>query len=151
MIIDGIRINHDGDGRMIGAVATVVFNPFADVSVMRVTPQGKPLGGVIISNWTGYGGSVCIHVAGFEPNWLSRNLLFVAFDYPFRQLGVKKIFAQMKATNMVAINFNRRLGFEPKYLIEGAYPGDDMLVTELTPETCRYLSLQPRLKDSADG
>lgn len=150
-MIDGIRINHEGDGQLIGDVATVVFNPFADVAVMRVTSGGNPMGGVIIASWTGYGGSVCIHVGGFMPNWLSRNLLFVAFDYPFRQLGVKKIFAQMKATNMAAINFNRRLGFEPKYLIEGAYPGADMLVTELTPETCRYLSLQPRLKETENG
>lgn len=142
-MIKGIRINHSGDGQKIAAISGFVFNPMGDQTIMRVTFGGNAVGGVVIADWTGYGGSCCMHVAGWEPHWLSRNLLFVAFDYPFRQLGVKRIFAQMRASRMGVVNFNRKLGFVPRYLIEGAYPDDDMLISELMPENCRFLDLVP--------
>ena len=74
--------------------------------------NGKLLGGVVFTSWTGRGGSVGGHVASWSPRWLTRDLLFVSFDYAFNGLGVKKIFGTVPSDNMKAISLNRRWGYK---------------------------------------
>lgn len=100
--------------------------------------SGLQLMGVV--GYNGFCGQVCtMHVAG-EGNWLSRDLLRMAFDYPFNQVGVKHVFATVAANNLRALNFDRHLGFEVLHrLRDGWADGVDMIVLRMTRSQCRWL------------
>jgi RimJ/RimL family protein N-acetyltransferase len=97
-------------------------------------------GGVVYADYTHE--SVCVHVAGFCPGWLSRTFLFLVFDYAFTQMGVARVFSQIREDNLAALGFNRRLGFAPVAYIPGVFPGPlAMIVTKMEREECRWLAL----------
>jgi RimJ/RimL family protein N-acetyltransferase len=145
MILRNIRFNNLYDAQSIAVEAGVLFNPLADIVIARHDAQGVIMGGVLYNSYTGIGGSINMHVAGFHPRWINRDMLYVCFNYPFVQLGVKKIFGQIPCKNKRAIDFDLKLGFERLVVVEGVYPNDDMLVVAMTREQCRYLDmvLQP--------
>lgn len=152
MIFKNIRFNDMDDGREICEAAGSCFNPLADVSIARLTPEGKLMGGVVYNGYTGKGGSIGLHYAGFHPRWFSRDMLFVCFDYPFNQLGVKKIFGQVPASNAQAIKVNLHMGFVPEKVIKDVYPDGDMLLVAMYREQCRFLNLVPSaLKEASYG
>jgi len=98
---------------------------------------------VIYSDYTGRGGSIQMHVTCWDPRWISRTLLYVAFDYPFNQLGVKKIFGHIRRTDVETIRFALKAGFKAEAGIEGVYPDDDMLIMALYRDDCRFLGVAP--------
>jgi len=122
------------------------FNPLVDQCIARVTPKGKLLGRVIYSDYTGPGGSIQIHVTAWEKRWISRALLFMVFDYPFNQLGVKKIFGHIKRSDEETLRFAFNAGFKAEAGLDGVYPGDDLIIVALYREGCRFLGLPPRHK-----
>jgi len=118
-----------------------VYNPAVDIAISR-TEEGVLLGGVIYNGYTG--ASINIHMAGFTPRWASRDMLWICFDYPFNQLGCKKIFAQIPAQNTRAVKIDLKLGFTFEVLIKDVFVGDDLVVLSMTREDCRWLDLKPR-------
>lgn len=80
-----------------------------------------------------------MHVAG-EGNWITRELLFVSFDYPFRQLDVVQIFVSAAASNERALKLQSRLGFKPLVIIpRGWDESTDLVVQTMTKEACEWL------------
>jgi RimJ/RimL family protein N-acetyltransferase len=136
-----IEFNNALHGHAIAAEAGTNFNPKCDISIAR-TENGLLLGGVIFSGYTGV--SIGIHVAGFRADWINRDMLWVTFDYPFNQLGVKKIFGQVASNNLKALEFNRKLGFTVEVTVKDVFPDADCVVMSLTRENCRGLRVRPR-------
>lgn len=81
-----------------------------------------------------------MHVAG-EGNWLTREYLWVCFDYVFRQLGVRKVLGEVDSTNQKALNFDRKLGFVHEYTIKDAGKCEDLHIMSMAREQCRWLKL----------
>lgn len=119
-----------------------IFNHRADVCLSRSDGR-KLLGGVIYSNFTRE--SIQAHVAAFAPFWLDRTFLWMIFDYPFNQLKVNRVFCQMREGNAVAIEFNRKLGFKEVCRIDGVFPGEQLVLTSIERQDCRWLNLKPRM------
>jgi hypothetical protein len=117
------------------------FNPAVD-PVISHTSNGRLLGGCIYDGYTG--AAIFIHQAGFDKHWMSRDMLWAAFDYPFNQLKCSKLCGTIPSTNDELLAINKRLGFIVEATIEGAYPGGDMLVLSMTREQCPWLKLKPR-------
>lgn len=138
-------------GPQIADTAGVVFNPLGDMVIARVTPEGKLLGGVVFTQYTGQGGSIGMHVAGFEPRWISKSLLWACFWYPFEQLGVKKVFGTVPAFNARALAFNRKLGFRQEAVIRDVYPDGDMVLMAMYREECRHLTMKPLPRGQVNG
>lgn len=89
--------------------------------------------------------SVTAHIGAWEENWLTRDLLWMMFDFPFNQLGVKRIFGQVNETNTHALTFDRKLGFREVARIDGVYDhGAACIVLRMDREDCRFLNLKPR-------
>lgn len=135
--------NHDC-GRMVSQAVGHFYNPACDTIIARIVKREFPFlaGGVLFTNYTG--ASMQVHVAGFLPRWLSRDLLWIAFDYPFNQLKVERLFSQMEATNVAAIKFNLGLGFREVARIGGVYPNDvACVVTKMEEHECRFLKIRP--------
>lgn len=140
--MDHILFNVPAHGEAIAEIAGTEFNPKTCTSFCRVK-NGKPMGGVIFSNFTGE--SISIHSASWNPHWINRDLLFVTFDYPFNQLGVKRIFGHVPEDNVHAQSFNHKIGFTTVARIEGVFPHNiACLVMRLDRKDCRFLKVVPR-------
>lgn len=132
--------NHE-HGYRIANAAGCIFNPACD-QVISITSQGKLLGGNVLTGYTG--ASIHMHTAGFVPRWATRDFLWVAFDYPFNQLGCKKVFGQVPEYNKQALEIDLKLGFKVVARIEDVFPDGACLVLALAREDCRWLNLKPR-------
>ena len=129
----------------IARASGTVFNPRADHSISRTDDTGVLLGGVIYSGFTGE--SIGMHTAGFHPQWVNRDMLWVCFDYPFNQLGVNKIFGQVPAGNARALEFDKKLGFKEEAVVRGVFPGgEDLVVLSMDRVDCRWLGLTPAVR-----
>lgn len=130
-------------GYRIANEAGAFFNPSTDPCLARVE-NGQLWGGVTYHGYTGQGGSIHMHMAGFVPRWADRDMLWVAFDYPFTQLGCKKVFGQVPETNTKALEIDLKLGFKIEAKIEGVFPDGACFVLSLAREDCRWLKLKHR-------
>lgn len=75
-----------------------------------------------------------------DPKAIRPSVVRKILDYPFNQLGVRRLSAQVPASNRSAIDQAQRLGF----VVEGtkkymAPDGGDVLMLGLYPENCPYL------------
>ena len=105
--------------------------------------DGELLGGVVYYDHTGE--SLCVHIAGWDDHWVNRDILFCMFDFPFRQMGVKRVFAQIPEDNQRSLDFNAKLGFRTVARIEGVYPNNVACIVRCIerPEVERFLKIRP--------
>jgi RimJ/RimL family protein N-acetyltransferase len=129
--------------RAIAKAAGCFFNPECDHVISR-EEDGKLLGGVIFTGYTG--ASIGIHTASFDPRWINKDMLWITFDYPFNQLGVKKLFGQVPSGNLRALEFDLKLGFIEEARIPEVFPGEDLVVLSMRREDCRWLKRGSRGK-----
>lgn len=142
------RFNNSIDGMAIAAKAGAIYNAACDKCVARVE-KGELWGGVVYSAYTG--ASICIHMAGFRPRWANKDMLWVAFHYPFEQLGVKKIFGQVGVHRPEVLKIDLQMGFKPEAVIKDVYPEGDMMLLSMYREDCRWLNLKPSKLVSQKG
>lgn len=136
-----ITFNDVNHGHQLARAAGCYYNPASDSCITR-EEDGELLGGVIFTNYTRE--SIAMHVASFRDNWVTRDLIWVCFHYPFVQLGVKRIFGQVPETNTKALHFDLRFGFKILTKIDGVFPDGGMYVVKLERDECRWLDMKPR-------
>jgi len=90
--------------------------------------------------------SCMMHTAAIVPNWISKDLLWACFDYPFNILKVKVILASVASTNKEALRLDRHLGFVDKAYIEDAHLNGDLVILAMRRENCRWLDIKTPLK-----
>jgi RimJ/RimL family protein N-acetyltransferase len=110
-----------------------------DTVISRVTSDGNLMGGVLFQEYTGVGGSVGLHCAGFHPNWLGRELLSAVFDYVFNQLQCNKAIAPVPSKNQVALALDYKLGFKYVTTVPGYFPDGNLVVLDMVRDDCRWL------------
>lgn len=136
-------LNNHEHARAIAKEAGCFFNPECDHCISRAE-DGRLLGGVIFTGYTG--ASIGLHVAGFDPRWLDRDMLWMTFHYPFEQLGVRKITGTIPSGNRKALLFNRKLGFAEEARIADVFPDGDLVIMSMTRDQCRWLKRGTRGK-----
>jgi hypothetical protein len=98
----------------------------------------RRLGGIAA---TGYlGASIQFHMAGDDNRWITRDLLWLAFDFAFNQLGVRKVLGPLASTNDIAMAIDLRAGFELDAVIRDAVPDGHLIILSMTKEKCRWLN-----------
>lgn len=137
-----IQINNQIDGFQIAKAIPRNYNPDCDIVISHRSSEGKLLGGVIFDGYTH--NCIFIHQAGFDKRWLTGNMLWIAFDYPFNKLKVSKLAGTINSKNESLLAFNKKLGFTEECRIKDAYPDGDMIVMTMTREQCKWLKLKPR-------
>jgi len=137
-----VHINDPNDGEWVMLRVGGLYNAKTD-HVIALRRDGRTVGGVV---FTGYlQASICMHMAGSEDNWCTRDFLWMVFDYVFIQLGVRKAIGLVPSTNHRALAIDTRLGFEIEASIKDAcLDGADLLVLSMTKERCKWLNLKPR-------
>jgi RimJ/RimL family protein N-acetyltransferase len=101
--------------------------------------DGELVAGVVYERFTPH--SCWIHVAATPGRqWLNREFLYWGFAYPFLQVGVRKLFGYVEASNHDARRFDEHLGFTVEAVLTGAsMDGGDALIYSMTREQCRFL------------
>lgn len=100
------------------------------------------MGGVIYENYNPH--SISAHIAGLEPGWLTPDLLWVMFHYPFVQLNCKKIIGFVPSYNVRALAFDYKLGFKYVTRIPEVFSNGDLIVLAMDRQDCRWLEIRPR-------
>lgn len=129
-----------------------VYEPRSDTCIARYSGDTL-MGGVVYSNYTR--ASLEMTVAGLQPNWLSRALLYVCFDYPFNQLHCKKVFSRINTRNVASVRLCRHMGFQYEASLTDVFPDGDLLIMSMYRNDCRFLNLSfppvPLRKELEDG
>jgi hypothetical protein len=129
-------------GAAIAHAAGTGFDPIVDQVISRVTASRNLAGGFIYTNYTKV--AISMHMAGFVPGWCTAQLLAFAFDYPFNQLKVERVFGTVPSTNHAALDQDMRGGWKEVTRILGAVEGGDMIVLSMSRHECKWLRLVPR-------
>ncbi len=131
-----IEINNRAHGFLVAAEAGTIFNPTVD-QVISWSDESGLRAGVLYQGYSG--ASVECHIAGWGPNWLRKDFLWVIFDYPFAQLQCKMIMIRIPYRNSKSLAFCGKLGFKEKVRIEEVFPDCDLSVMIMRREDCRWL------------
>lgn len=138
-----IRINDVHAIKLLAKAATIQFVPTLHHCIARYSESDRLMGGTLYTDY--WGGSVGCHFAGFAPNWINRELLWLGFDYPFNQLKVKKLFGLIPEWNVQSRNTALRLGFKIEYLAADVFNFEHgvngMYLTSMLREDCRWLKM----------
>jgi hypothetical protein len=135
-VVKAIRVNHAGDGEWVMSRASGVFVPGIDVVFMAHRGQTR-LGGFVFSGYLH--ASIQVHMAGDDPHWCSRDLMWTIFDYAFNQLAVRKVIAAVASTNEIAMAQDLRAGFQIEGRIKHAVPDGDLIILTMERHQCRWL------------
>jgi hypothetical protein len=137
-----IEINNLFHGYAIAQIIPRIYNPDADRVISRTNSEGELLGGVIyegcISN------CIFMHQGSFDKTWLSPDMLWTVFHYPFVQLGLGMVCGTIPSSRSELLDFNLRLGFKVEAVIKGAYKDGDLLIMAMRKPDCRWLKIKPK-------
>jgi RimJ/RimL family protein N-acetyltransferase len=110
---------------------------FTAHAALGVHKDGRIIGGVVYDGYTGQ--NIFMHVAGEGRRWLTRQFLWMAFDYPFNQLNLQRVSGLVPATNAAALRFDGHLGFREEGRMKcAARDGSDLLCLVLWRKDCQY-------------
>ena len=102
---------------------------------------GQIVAGVAYANWNGP--NVECHIASDgSRKWLTRQYLFVIFDYPYNQLGVDRITVCVGEGNAESNRFVKHLGFVLESSLAGAHPTGKLHIYRLWRHECRFLQVR---------
>lgn len=113
---------------------------------MQCYPVGLEQDGTIIAGALferGNAHNVFMHGAVDRP--VTRPFLRALFAYPFDKLGVRRVTVMPPSSNMEAIAWDIRVGFEFETKLAGAaHDGSDLLVFVMWKDRCRWLNSRSR-------
>lgn len=146
-----IRFDDVHATKIIAKASNMQFVPGLHHCIADYSAQDQLKGGVLFSDWMG--GSVQIHMAGFRKNWVSKSMLYLAFNYPFVQLNVKKLVGLVPEWNYRARNSNLRLGFQIEYKVDDIFNhknlDNGMYLMTMRKEDCKWLAMKQPLIEFA--
>lgn len=99
--------------------------------------RGELVAGVAYADWNGP--NVVCHIAADGKRWATRQYLWTIFDYPFRQLKVKRITICVGEGNSDSRRFVQHLGFRLEATLQDAHPSGDLLVYAMFKEQCKWI------------
>ena len=115
------------------------FGNFASSVGFGVEDENGLIAGVVFSDYNG--ANINMHVASDRTKrWMTRELLWMVFDYAFNQAHVRRITGLVGEGNTEAQNFDKHIGFKLETTLEAAHPTGDLLVFKMTREDCRWLN-----------
>jgi hypothetical protein len=130
---------------LLAREARISFVPGLHHCVARYTKSDLLMGGVLYTDYR-EGASIAMHFARFHQNWVSRSLIYVAFDYPFRQLKVRKVFGLIAESNVKSRNLALHFGFKIEAKIDDVFNRPDgvngQYVMGMLKDDCRWLNMK---------
>lgn len=95
------------------------------------------IAGVVYHSFTGP--NIAVDIASTSPKWCRKPILKSLFDYPFEQLGCRRITSIVSEENAKSIRFTEGLGFRREGVMrEGGKAGRDAFLYGLLRSERRY-------------
>ena len=110
--------------------------PTMDLRCIGSVLHGELVGVVGFDQYNG--ASMVMHCAG-QGHWLTRDMLWAVFDYPFRVCNANIVLGFVPSGNTDAIRFNTHIGFKVEAVLEGAHPDGALWLMTMKRGECRYL------------
>lgn len=111
---------------------------FGGAQGIGVSIDGEIVGGVVYSDFNG--ANICMHVASDgTKRWMQKRALWMWFDYPFNQCGVKRVSAFVGEKNTESRRLCERVGFKLEARLKGAHPTGDMLIYRMFKNDCKWI------------
>ena len=122
----------------------ILFQKFGEEA--KFIGQEKDGEVVAVVAYTNFIENACaMHIGSVGENWMSRDLLWACFDYPFIKLEKKVILATLEASNFEALRLNRHLGFQVDAVIKDAHENGDLMIMSMRKENCKWLAIRPSI------
>ncbi len=100
--------------------------------------DGELIAGVLYEGWNGV--NVWMHVATTPGKRWTLAFLRYCFQYPFNELGCRRVSGAVDASNVAARRFDEHLGFKQEAVLQGAASdGGDVILYRMWREDCRYV------------
>ncbi len=132
-------------GTWVAERVNAVYRP-GDTTIGLVDAEQGLIAGVLYQNFNKV--NISAHIAAVPgARWLTKSFLFAIFDYPFNELGVKRITGFVPAWNKQAQRFDEHLGFVREATLEDVLPEGDLIVYRMKRQECRWLTF----KENLDG
>lgn len=111
------------------------FGNFTAIGLVR---RDYLIAGVVYNQFGG--ANVCAHIGAIEGgHWLTPAFLYAMFDYPFNQIGKRRITALIPRKNKRSRKFVEHLGFKIEGVMQHYFERDDMCCYGLIREKCRFI------------
>lgn len=98
----------------------------------------QTLGVVVFDGFTPF--DVNMHIVIEDRRCVTRRILKQVFDYPFNQLGLRRVTGLVPESNVDALSFDLRLGFRPEGRKKWGAGDEDELILGMTKESCRWIA-----------
>ncbi len=96
--------------------------------------------GAVFMNWNGV--NFDVHIASdCSRKWMTREYLKFCFYYPFVQVGVRRLTAEIGEGNANSRRFAEHLGFELECKKQDAHPTGALYVYRLFVKDCRFIKV----------
>ena len=102
--------------------------------------HGQLVAGIMYDAFTG--SSIAMHSRVDDPRKVNREWLFSIFDYPFNQLGCKRVTGLVSSANLRAQRTNEHLGWKRETVLKDYFLDGDGIVYVMRQEDCRWLNFK---------
>lgn len=83
--------------------------------------------------------SIEMAIASISPKWVTRTVARHVFDYPFNQLGCKRITVTVDVDKHDVRRFDERIGFVQEGILKEAHPNGDAVIYRMLKSECRWI------------
>lgn len=97
----------------------------------------QTLGVVVFDAFTPH--DCAMHIVIEDKRCVTRRILKQVFDYPFNQLGLRRVTGLVPESNVAALAFDYRLGFVQEGRKKWGMGDEDEIILGMTKEHCRWL------------
>jgi len=115
------------------------MQPVGGMKGIGLERGGELEAGVLYEGFNGQ--NVWMHVAA-EPgsSWMTRGFLRYSFEYPFNEMGVKRVSGYVSEGNAASRRLVEHLGFKPEArLKQASEDGSDVIIYSMWRDDCRFL------------
>lgn len=127
-------------GKWVGEKAFCIWSE--DCTAIGQLFNEKLIAGVMYDNYTK--SSISMHFRCDDPKKITKRFYWMAFDYPFNQLKVRRITAMVSTGNVKSQNIVEHLGGRRETTLADYFPDGDAIIYRMYRDECRCLNYGSR-------
>lgn len=132
----------DGIAEWVCAGTGVEYHP--GLPAIGCMVRGELVAGIVYTDFSG--ASVAMHSRCDNPRLVSREFYWTIFDYPFNQLGVRRVTGLVSTANLAAQRVDEHLGFVEEARLKGYFLDGDAIIYVMWKDSCKWLNLTQRYR-----
>ena len=138
-----VAVENDAGYAFLYKHCPVHWSSFTKSIVQKL--DGEIVAAIVFQDANAY--NVMMHVAAnTSKRWITRDLIYYTFAYPFLQMKVNRVTGWVSSKNETAVRFDEKLGFQREATLRGAGEhGEDVYLYTMFKEDCKWLNtITPR-------